>query len=84
MEMALSYSTIEELSERVRKQAVSPVELVEGCLERIKEFNPNKPVAEVNAGQRPTPLGLQAIDSSLWSRRFRLFLALGETSATSR
>ncbi len=34
------YSSITEVSELVRQQKVSPVELVAGCLERIEQLNP--------------------------------------------
>ena len=35
-----SYLTIAEISELIRLQKVSPLELVTGCLERIERFNP--------------------------------------------
>jgi len=35
-----SYLTIAEISELIRLQKISPLELVTGCLERIERFNP--------------------------------------------
>ena len=49
---------------------------------RAAEILPYQPVAEIVAAQRPTPQGAQTFRLPLWSRRFRLRLALVATSAT--
>ena len=40
MKQNYSYSSISELSQLIRDQTVSPVEIVKVCLRRIEEFNP--------------------------------------------
>jgi aspartyl-tRNA(Asn)/glutamyl-tRNA(Gln) amidotransferase subunit A len=37
---AYRYSTIDELSKRIRKQEVSPIDVVDACLKRIEDLNP--------------------------------------------
>lgn len=37
----LTLTTIQKLSDKIKNEEVSPLELVEVCLERIKKFNPS-------------------------------------------
>ncbi|HLO17880.1 MAG TPA: amidase [Anaerolineales bacterium] len=40
MQKSLEYSTLQEVARLIRRQKVSPVEVVEACLKRIEELNP--------------------------------------------
>ena len=40
MKAGMYYDSIDELSQRIREQSVSPVEVVEACLKRIERLNP--------------------------------------------